>query len=226
MKTCITTLCMGNEWESVLKLSKPYFEKYADKCGVDFQVMPTNGLHPHAFWFKLDCFKSLPKYDRILFVDCDVLIRPSAPNIFDIVPEGTCALYDESELGAADRKSAYNYYLQEHNKELASYNLPKISPPYKGVYYNVGVFVVDKKCNFLVTPIKELMMPWPEQTYFNIMINQLNIPSKSLPRGFNDIRVYLKKPFGKNTYFVHYAGMSVERTIYMMQKDIEGGYIN
>lgn len=188
--------------------------------------MDPSGCHSHPTWFKLELFKCLSEYDRILFVDADILIRPNSPNIFNIVPEGKCALYNEFCLGQEKRQNAYNIYLGEYNRVLRNFSLPQLDAPFKKKYYNSGVFIVDRSCNFLIAPITELQdVPWAEQTHFNVMIEALKLPVIDLPKGFNDIRLHLNKPFTHHTYFVHYAGMGEGRRSNTMKMDIEEGYI-
>lgn len=220
MKTCLATISTraGTEWEIICRMAHEYMQKYATKCGVDFKVI-TQFKHPHQHvcWGKLELFEQLPEYDRILYVDSDILIRPNSPNLFEIVPEGQCALYNEDHFGRPMRKMAMMSYRDAYNDILKKMDKPTIQFEYQNKYYNAGVFMVDKTCNFIITPEKELKIRWIEQTYFNLIIQSQKLPVYELPYGYNAMGSE-KNSLEKNMHFLHFAGMATNQRMTAMKR--------
>ncbi|RLE37394.1 hypothetical protein DRJ17_06690 [Candidatus Woesearchaeota archaeon] len=86
MKHLIVTRC-DNSQSEMARISHPLIKEYARKCNADFGILDKGddvGVSTHYRILKFyDLFE---KYDRILSVDTDVIIRKDTPNIFDIVP--------------------------------------------------------------------------------------------------------------------------------------------
>lgn len=79
---CIVTVAVGNQCQSILKLTKPFMQAYADRCGADL-ICLTNRL---CDWWGLEKFRTYyfaSQYDECLFLDADVVVKPDAPSIFD-----------------------------------------------------------------------------------------------------------------------------------------------
>lgn len=92
-KHCVITIGVG-KMRDMLRCSRPFMESYARKIGADFLAI-TNGTQTWPMAEKFRLMEIGKHYERILFVDADVLIRPSAPNIFAIVPRGAIAAHDD-----------------------------------------------------------------------------------------------------------------------------------
>ncbi len=68
-------------------LTLPFLKYYANKIGADFIILNNvviNGTVPHYEKFQL--YDLLEIYDRILYIDIDVIVTEKCPNLFDIVP--------------------------------------------------------------------------------------------------------------------------------------------
>ena len=90
----IITVATGNAQKILANTAGP-MKSYAAKCGADFIAL-TNGTQdwPMAEKFRISHYAR--HYERILFVDADVFIRSSSPNIFDEVPAGRIAMHDDT----------------------------------------------------------------------------------------------------------------------------------
>ena len=90
MKSAIITICIGEKYEQLALLTHPTIQAYADKIGAEFIVIKDR-IYPAEVpvgYEKLRLGKYLETYDRIIFLDTDLIVRPDTPNLFDFVPEG------------------------------------------------------------------------------------------------------------------------------------------
>lgn len=89
----VITVATGNSRE-MLKTSGPYMLAYADRIGADFLAL-TNRTQEWPLAEKFRVGHYARRYERVLFVDADVFIRPDAPDIFATVPPGSIAMHDD-----------------------------------------------------------------------------------------------------------------------------------
>ena len=126
----IITIAIGTEFEQIANLTHPLIEGYARRTRADFISLHGSVTRP---WFeKFRLFDFLGIYDRVLFLDSDVIVRPDCPNLFEIVPS--------ERLGA--------WVVSEHKSGFAPLiariqdTLPNIG--WKKTYFNTGVMVVSR----------------------------------------------------------------------------------
>lgn len=70
-------------------LTHPFIKRYADKCGADFMVLDheTDCPGDGRWHFRiLKCHDLFDKYDRILSIDTDAIVKYDCLNVFDVVP--------------------------------------------------------------------------------------------------------------------------------------------
>jgi len=98
IKNAIITISIGKENNKILSLSQPFFEMYAKNCNVDFIIInkaSINAHNNHPHYEKFQLLDYLNDYDRILFLDSDIIVQEHTPNLFEIVPETHIgAVYD------------------------------------------------------------------------------------------------------------------------------------
>lgn len=84
----ITTLCIGEEAESLRKAAVPLMESYSERCNADFRVLGSKGCttDSDAYYQKFQVRDLLDQYQRVLYIDMDVLISPLSVDLFKIVP--------------------------------------------------------------------------------------------------------------------------------------------
>jgi len=102
-----------NDYDEIVKYSVPTFENYCKKYDIDLVKITTKkwGFEPRN-WYNYQMYEKnqmgdlFDKYDRILRIDADFLIRSCAPNIFDIVdPAYIGAVYEDS-FGKCNNRQA------------------------------------------------------------------------------------------------------------------------
>ena len=90
----ILTIAVGDAYQRMSALTHPAIKKYAEKIGADFQCITESDCStPH--WAKFEIYNLLNKYERILYIDTDILVREDTPNLFEIVPQNELGMFNE-----------------------------------------------------------------------------------------------------------------------------------
>lgn len=207
MKLAIFTLAIGEKFKALSEVTHPTIEAYAKKCGASFFVVDEATEFARKYvemgkphWAKLAGMRYfLERFDRVLYVDTDILIRDDSPNLFDVVGDELAA-FKESQF--VDRHASFMEYLR-----FVGY--PKIAE-WKGDYYNTGVLLANKshKSVFAEPPIYE--DHFYEQSYINVQIEFLRPKVHNLHYKFNRMSCMdaITGEVRHDSYFLHYAGMS------------------
>jgi len=84
---CDETHGVFNEHQELYEYAIQKSKKYADKCNADFIVVDDDSAFPgwSPIWQRFVMFTKFQEYDKILYVDADLVITDIAPNIFDIM---------------------------------------------------------------------------------------------------------------------------------------------
>lgn len=212
MKKAIFTLAIGdNPMYQAAILS---FQYYAKRVGADliisdalsYKIDVTNPqFHASPAWAeKLRIGELLNEYDRVLYLDADILISPHAADIFEQF-KNPDVIYMLNEGESQDRSA---------ERALIESCLGKVDWALqngKPIYYNVGVILASKPCKlFDFADLQGLQsvcnrIRFYEQTYFNYLLFKHNLEHEALPSRFNRMDM-----FGKQGYhqadFIHYAG--------------------
>jgi lipopolysaccharide biosynthesis glycosyltransferase len=197
----VITLAIGQEAEELYALSSDSIQAYARKISADFacihqDVFSDSDIPP--YYNKLKIGDYLEIYDRVLYLDCDLIVKPNTPNIFDLVPINAIGVINEA---------CFNNYDQEI---VGVKNALGQLDNWQEDYFNSGVIVVSKIHKPLFTfPQKIFPSPFYEQTYLNWQAHYLNYEIKYLPREFNYIFVNtpdLNLEIPESAYIVHFAG--------------------
>ena len=212
MKKAIFTLAIGdNPMYQAAILS---FQHYADKVGADLIISdslnyPINIENPKysaspAWAEKLRIGKLLKEYDRVLYVDADILITPNAKNVF-LEYDDPDYIYMLNEGAHTDRSL---------EKSLIEQLLGKVDWPEvngRPDYYNVGVMLLSQPhqlfshCDLAMLQSVCNHIRFYEQTLFNYQIYKHALKHEAISTSFNRMDM-----FGKEGYldadFIHYAG--------------------
>lgn len=223
MKKLLLTQASGN-YEKIRELIYPNFRHYADQVGADFfSIEDCKSSCP--VMEKLRIYDFFDEYDRILFLDGDLIIRPDCPDLFKLVPEGYLAGYDE---GAACRTIAEMYDRLSFIVKLAKfYSLPMpcFDEPYFS-FFNAGVLLADKCHKEIFKPPVDNKDPrgfvvCPEQIYINYFILKFKPNKYHLPVCFNQMPWNWTEDYKDCSYIVHYASLPLEIRLKLMKGDLE-----
>ena len=78
-------------------------QRYADRCGATFLDVEYAARIPRPHWFILAVDDAMLKFDRVVWMDGDMLVNPEAPNLFEEVPRGFLGAFcDEGQMTAGE----------------------------------------------------------------------------------------------------------------------------
>lgn len=138
-KTALVTLCIKRDADNAkwMDAGLPSKVKYAANIGADFINITEPRLGGSVASEKYQIGGMLNKYDRIIYMDADLLIVPDAPNLFDVVPADHFGIFDESYAGPMLRTSLMAWLLE---------GWPGCPCPF---YANNGLFVCSREHQWL-----------------------------------------------------------------------------
>jgi lipopolysaccharide biosynthesis glycosyltransferase len=93
--TAVIMLAAGPSGREMAQFTGPAAKRYAEKIGSDFVMIGgevANLKFPCGDKFRIRHYAKY--YRRSIYIDADVFIRKNAPNLFEIVPEGTVGMTD------------------------------------------------------------------------------------------------------------------------------------
>lgn len=172
----VLTIAIGSLYQEMAGITHPSISRYATNIGADFEVITyLNHSSPH--WEKFEIYNLLSAYDRILYVDTDVLISSDCPDLFKIVPKHLFAAFNEGAY--FDRK------------------YPD--------YFNTGVMVIPRRSRdiFLKPDVEQgNIETFFEQDFLNERIQRYcEYPVFNLSHKFNKMD-FIQAP----GYIIHKAG--------------------
>lgn len=191
-----------------IDVSAPYAVAYAVRVGADYTLRREEnhnapGLaRPHFVKLCIDHYCKF--YDQVLWLDADVIARPSAPDIFEVVPVDHFGAWCGEGIINQDSKPPH--------------------PMYRHGYFNSGVMVCPRKFSGMMKRAIELhknrntmlnvternRMLW-DQTPLNHAIEESGIPVFDLDIRWNHHQSPGRcKAWGfpplREAYFPHFAG--------------------
>jgi hypothetical protein len=207
----LVTMAIGDEAAGWLELSGPRFEAYAQRQGMDYVAIREKRIRHRIQWRKgrvnlhLEKFQLGPlldRYERILYMDADILICPECPDLLRMVPQEALGVVEDA--GEAD---AY-----KRNEEMAEMErrfgpLPRPLP----AYFNAGVLALSRAHRELLRFDPARLAPgrWPDQTYLNFRSAADGLPRHYLDRRANFLpgnHDWADAAIRRSAWAVHYAG--------------------
>ena len=218
-KYAVITINIGKRFADMGELTMPLMKNYAEAIGADFvvidQLKQKHQSQYSAYWAKFQLYDFFDHYERILFLDLDVLVYPHCPNLFTIVPEDKFGALLETDYGVVQTEEILE--IQGRVKDIG----------WRKDYFNVGVMMAAKSHQevFNLELGSDGGQKYPEQTQINYNVQRFNISIFKLDFRFN--HTYF---FGENrdsrgfSYIVHYAGITHEIRVPLIREDIKRYY--
>lgn len=223
MKKAIFTLAIGEN--PMYRASVASLEAYGKRVGADVIVSdklhyPINVNNPKfdaspAWSEKLYITELLKDYDRVLYLDADMIVTPWARDIFEQYPD-TDTVYMFNEGCYRDRSAQ----AEQINNVLGNVSWPKEDD--MTVYYNSGMFLVSKETGlFDNASIEEMQkicneVKFYDQTYINYLIRRDGIKSVGVEAGFNRMMLLGYEDYQKAD-FIHYSGRGYRQKVPMRE---------
>jgi hypothetical protein len=164
---------------------------------------------------KFCLYELLNKYDRVLYLDIDIVVQPKTPDIFKEYPNQIYTyMLNESDFNSHITMRTFFPAIAEKRPDVKSQidsaiNENKVLP-----YYNVGV-ILASKCNRDLFKIDNYGEPYwrADQDFINYKILKGDFLAVSLTIEWNGIMVYDHSVFEKCN-FIHYAGAFYDFTLW------------
>ena len=209
MKNLVVTKYIGDCPKHSLKIH----EKYCEKYNLDLHVIDKYKLNYKAIGYEsFQALEFLNNYDRILYIDGDVLITPHAPNIFEFFPD--------PKPFYAFHESGYSY--NNNRDPLVIEILKCLSDKFiiwpkewngRYRYFNTGIFMFSKHHEEYLNRFKEIdektgILPMDEQTCLNALVTSFGIPFKNIHWEWNRGDMDAPDPnlMRLRANFIHYSG--------------------
>lgn len=209
-KRLVVTIMLGKD--PSFEFVKRSFKEYAKKVNADFLCItePNSILKPNnnnnnklffdALFQKVSLGSLSDQYERVLYLDADILITPHAKNIFDVYKDDS-KVYMYNEGLFSDRTSELALISDRLLKTIQDKN-----------YFNAGVILFPKNNHFLQSiRLHDLEYfvsnsNWFDQTYINFKYRYTNIEAISLNEEFNRMASSKEHDERFLASFIHYAG--------------------
>lgn len=208
----VVTIAVGQKALSLLQMTGPRMQAYAERCGADFHAI-TDDQHPsYPLGNKWRLKELVVNYERILFLDVDIWLRDEAKSLFELCEPGRVWMHcDLPELKSIDWVKGESE-LSAKQQHVAPIDLQVL---------NTGVVLFDRKHRHIWHAPR---MPAPkrhltEQTHVEYEIHRLGIEVGHLPTKYNT--QWWMPRFAElepDAEFVHLANCPHEERIYRFKK--------
>jgi lipopolysaccharide biosynthesis glycosyltransferase len=221
MKTAVTSMCIGEANRPMRNLTFPTLLDYADKIGADF-INITAGFGERflgiVYYEKLQIIGLLEMYDRVIFIDADVIVSPDCPCLLDLVPADHFGAFIASRY--SDFHNQANIEIQKTMGEIEWRREQRDSRIFES--FNSGVMVLSKQhlpelkqalpaadiwCRYPGPPVDPRTF-LNDQTVLNYIVQKHQIPISDLTYRFNHTNARGHSTDRFSSYMIHYAGSS------------------
>jgi predicted O-methyltransferase YrrM len=208
-KLAIVTLVTNAQWQELADLTLPSQRRYAERLGADFLLLDKT-VYPHPHYDKWQIHELFATYDRLIYLDADMVVRPDCPDLFASVPPE--AVGGENELLSVPVQAQH---LARFCQRLGLAPLPC---PF---YLNGGLFVASRRHRDVFRPPEAVVtdLPWPEQSHFNARLIAGKHPVFFLPAAFNDR--HRRADYLRRSYILHYACLPHQARLAAVRRDLE-----
>jgi len=200
----ITAYC-GEHGKQLQPLSLPGIRRYAEKCQADCVV-----FERPVFTGMLDKMEftrdALSRYERVLWLDGDTLVRNDMPNLFSIVPSTHFASVNHCSYSNDDGL----YVMHQDIVRWCNHQRHPV-PDMRNTIFCMGIYLVNKKHSFLFDPFEyHDEHPWVEQSGINVRLAwSREVPTRVLPWCFSHFVYWpyaICRRIDESNYALHYAG--------------------
>jgi predicted O-methyltransferase YrrM len=208
-KLAIVTLVTSPEWRQLAAITLPSQRCYAERLVADFVVLDKR-VYPHPHYDKWQIYDLLGCYDRILYLDADMIVRPDCPDLFVTVPP--------EYVGGENELPSWPPQRQNLERFCQRLGIGPLPCPY---YLNAGLFVVSTRHRELFRPPEAIPadLPCPEQSHFNVRLIGEQCAVCLLPSAFNDR--YRQGDYLRRSFILHYAAMPHWARMQAIPRDLE-----
>lgn len=188
----VMTVASGPMFAEIAALTTPLFAAYAAKLSADFIVVDQPSEFPHFEKFRLHDY--LTHYERMIFLDVDMIVNDRCPDLFALVPQESFGAWIASR-----HTNAFEPNIVEAQRRLGDIG-------WRSDYFNSGVMVVSQAHRDVFAPPYEFLDGYADQTLINYRVQRAAIPLFDLGWRLNHT-ARLEKPDERfASHIIHYAG--------------------
>jgi hypothetical protein len=177
----VLTAAVGGNGKKWLAITRPLMEAYAARVGAAFDVL-TGGDENYPLGEKWRIGGYVRRYDRVLFLDADVVVAPDCPDLFAAVPEDRLGVRDDwpwlcTEVGTQVTRD----WMEPEIRNIRAY--AGRPGPFPSTCYNTGVMVLSPRHAPLFDPPAKPLPKYhcTEQHWFNLNVLDQAPPVSELP---------------------------------------------
>jgi len=139
-RNVVCTILVGEEFRRYpeTKMMVATARAYADRIDADFRVIrvPPNGFN--LYFSKFRIAELLDEYERVIYLDADMLVMPGCPDLFSVVPQ-------EYQLGGYIEGWCRPKEVEAEWKAIVNVLGSRVSlDEYLSEYINTGLFVASR----------------------------------------------------------------------------------
>jgi hypothetical protein len=200
MIRALVTVSTG-EFGILEPITLPSFSEYSRRCRADLVVSRRTLGTGNGQWDKLLIRDVLDYAEKVVYVDLDAIIRPDAPDLFALVPDGRFAILDEGAF-----LDVVNVGHRRGMAEDLARALGLAAPRWSEMkYWNTGVMIFDRSHRHVF----ELPASFPadslaEQSWINLQLARPATDVLPLDRAFN-MFPHDPPPGWEGSYILHAA---------------------
>jgi len=147
----VVTVAAGVKGKALFEISGELLKAYADRMDADFIVLDWPGVPEWGISSKFQLSYMLDYYERVLYLDSDILIPQTAINLFDYAKEDGFYAYDDLPDILRDGGGFIEEY--QHVRITQGLKRSKLN-----FYLNTGVMLFSKKHQYILS-IPSLPIP-------------------------------------------------------------------
>ena len=201
-------------WKEEAPFDEAYetVKAYAKRVGADYFHMeeelvdvPMKGAGARVYFQKYYFLDLLNDYDKVLYVDADVVIRETCPNLFLKPPDRFYGVLEANRQGF--------HRLVEEFLETSDWHCDWHMTDGLYEYFNAGLFLVSRELRdryFADFTLPEKPMKFYDQTWLNYWLQRARVPWEDLGTKFNFLLNYYARKSAEDGRFdahiIHYTG--------------------
>ncbi len=229
-RKALITLSIGNRPE--FAFSHHIFRRYAERYNYDFVIINERKIRYRPYLLKprfaihlekYQLYDIIPEYDRVVYLDSDVLISSDCPDLAEVV--------DITDLGCAFEDVGDAAWKRREEMIKAQTKLGPLRKPFHG-FFNAGVMVLSEIHRELFRFDPELLAGgrWPDQTSLNYHAVRLGYSLMDLGQDWITLPVYDHQWQDRkkrcSVKMIHYAGIENKHMMEIDYATVENSWID
>jgi alpha-N-acetylglucosamine transferase len=189
----VVTIALGPEFQQMAAMTAPLIAGYARRLGADFLQIGQPSTSPHFEKFQLHHL--LLKYERVIYLDADLIVNDHCPDLFALVPADRFGAWFPSRMGPG-----FEAVIAQAQAALGDIG-------WNTDYFNSGVMVVSRCHREMFAPPYNYLDGFFEQTLLNYRVQKLRFPVTDIGWQCNHTG-RVRTPNGwLGSHIIHYAGL-------------------